>query len=172
MKNCEPYNLREWSVSSGRLFTCGRPGRGTYNPLTKPVPEYVIDLWVRGLPSTPQLSVVSLLGYKPPSVKHPSGLSEFAYYPFRSCKEDGSKPTFHEWLISRYGTRFCVEEFPTQDRLPITPDGYVETIRNRIRSMLNSETAVVVVDSAGVQRTGEVCGAIGMCNPPAQQEWL
>jgi hypothetical protein len=162
MKNCEPYNLREWSVSSGRLFTCGRPGRGTYNPLTKPVPEYVIDLWVRGLPSVPQLSIISLLGYKPPSVKHPSGLSEFAYYPFRSCKEGGSKPTFQDWLISRSGPRFSVEEFPTLDRLPIVPDEFVETIRKRVRALLESSAVVIVVDSAGVQRTGEVCGTIGI----------
>src|SRR5271170_1143325 len=129
MKNREPYNLREWCVSSGRLFTCGRPGRGTYNPLTKPVPEYVIDLWVRGLPRVPRLSIISLLGYKPPSVKHPSGLSEFAYYPFRSRKEGGSKPIFQDWLISRCGPRLSVEEFPTLNRLPIVPDEFVETIR-------------------------------------------
>ena len=85
MKKCEPCNLREWTVTSGRLFTCGRPGRGTFSGSKKQIPECVIDLWVDGLPKVPQASIISLLGHK-----HPSGLSEFSYYPFRSCMEDGA----------------------------------------------------------------------------------
>jgi hypothetical protein len=157
MKKSEPYNLREWSVTSGRLFTCGRPGRGTFSGSTKRIPEYVIDLWVDGLPKVPQASIISLLGHK-----HPSGLSEFSYYPFRSCMEDCAKPTFQDWLFSRYGPRFSVEEFPTQDRLPMASREYVEAIRNRVRTLLGSDAVVIIVDSAGVQRTGEVCGTIGM----------
>src|SRR4051794_34271690 len=120
MKKCEPCNLREWTVTSGTLFTCGRPGRGTFSGSKKQIPEYVIDLWVDGLPKVPQLSIISLLGHK-----HPSGLSEFSYYPFRSCMESGARPTFQDWLISRYGPRFIVEEFPTEDRLPMAPCDYV-----------------------------------------------
>lgn len=157
MKTREPCNLREWTVTSGRLFSCGRPGRGTFSGSKKKIPEYIIDLWVDGLPKLPQVSIVSLLGQK-----FPSGLSEFSYYPFRSCSEDNAKPTFQDWLTSRYGPRFSVEEFPTQDRLPIIPNEYVETIRNRVRTLLDSGAAVIVVDSAGIQRTGEVCGTIGV----------
>ena len=157
MKKSEPYNLRKWTVSSGALFTCGRPGRGTFSGSKKQIPEAVIDLWVDGLPNVPQLSVISLLGHK-----HPSGLSEFSYYPFRSCMEDGAKPTFQDWLISRYGPRFIVEEFPTEDRLPMASCEYVEAIRHRVRALLDSGAVVIIVDSAGVQRTGEVCRTIEM----------
>jgi hypothetical protein len=157
MKKREPCNLREWTVTSGRLFTCGRPGRGTFSGSKKQIPEYIIDLWVDGLPKVPQVSIISLLGQK-----YPSGLSEFSYYPFRSCMEDGAKPTFQDWLISRYRSRFIVEEFPTQDRLPMASCEYVEAIRNCVRSLLDSGAVVIIVDSAGVQRTGEICGTIGM----------
>ncbi len=157
MKKCEPYNLRKWIVTGGTLFTCGRPGRGTFSRSTKQISEDVIDLWVDGLPKVPQLSIISLLGHK-----HPSGLSEFGYYPFRSCKEDGAKPTLQDWLASRYGPRFIVEEFPTEDRLPMASCAYVEAIRNRVRALLDSCAVVIIVDSAGVQRTGEVCRTIGM----------
>jgi hypothetical protein len=157
MKKPEPCNLREWTVTSGRLFTCGRPGRGTFSGSKKQIPEHVIDLWVDGLPKLPQVSIISLLGHK-----HPSGLSEFTYYPFRSCLEDGAKPSFQDWLISRYGPRFIVEEFPTEDRLPMASCAYVEAIRNRVRTLLDSGAVVIIVDSAGVQRTGEVCRTIGM----------
>jgi hypothetical protein len=37
---------------------------------------------------------------------------------------------------------------------------YVEAIRNRVRALLGSNAAVIVVDSAGVQRTEEVCRPI------------
>lgn len=156
MKKCEPCNLREWIVPSGRLFTCGRPGRGTFSGSTRRIPLDVIKKWVSGLPQFPHVTIISLLGHK-----HPSGLSEFSYYPFRSCMETGANPTFQEWLNSQYGPRFIVEEFPTEDRLPMASCEYVETIRNRVRSLLESGAAVVVIDSAGVQRTGEVCRTIG-----------
>jgi hypothetical protein len=157
LKKCEPCNLRKWIVPSGTLFTCGRPGRGTFSGSKKQIPEDIIDLWVDGLPKAPQLSIISLLGHK-----HPSGRSEFSYYPFRSCMEDGTTPTFQDWLNSRYGPRFIVEEFPTEDRLPMASCDAVEAIRNRVRTLLDSGAVVIIVDSAGVQRTGEVCRTIGM----------
>ncbi len=76
--------------------------------------------------------------------------------------ESGTEPTFQDWLISHYGPRFIVEEFPTEDRLPMASCEYVEAIRNRVRALLDLGAAVIVVDSAGVQRTGEVCRTIGM----------
>lgn len=157
MKTCEPCNLRKWYVPHGTLYTCGRPGRGTFSGSKKQIPEYVINSWIDGLPKVPQLSIISLLGHK-----HPSGLSEFSYYPFRSCMEDGPKPTFQDWLTLHYGPRFIVEEFPTQDRLPMASGEFVEAIRNRVRTLLGSGAVVIIVDSAGVQRTGEVCRTIGV----------
>ena len=154
MTKREPCNLREWTVTWGKLFTCGRPGRGSFDRSKKQIPEYVIDWWVDGLPKVPQAFIISLLGHKK------SGLSEFSYYPFRSCMEAGQKPTFQDWLTSRYGPRFVIEEFPTEDRLPMASCEYVAAIRNRIRTLLDSGAVVIVVDSAGIQRTGEVCQTI------------
>jgi hypothetical protein len=76
--------------------------------------------------------------------------------------EGGVKPTFQDWLISRYGLRFIVEEFPTEDHLPMASCEYVEAIRNRVRTLLDSGAVVIIVDSGGVQRTGEVCRTIEM----------
>jgi hypothetical protein len=89
----EPCNLREWRVQTGRLFTCGRPGRGCYpsSPRKWPaqVPDTVLAAWVDGLPSVDPLHIVSLLGRKPPP-----GPSEFASYPFRSEHETAAKRHF------------------------------------------------------------------------------
>jgi hypothetical protein len=98
----EPFNLREWRRRSrqtseeGRLFTYGRPGRGTsgYGKTRKRVDMPIIDQWVEGLPHAEILHIVSLLGRK-----KNDGYSEFAYYPFRSAMETGSNPTFKSSLI-------------------------------------------------------------------------
>ena len=95
----EPVNLREWRApttagDAGRLFTCGRPGRATFRREGRPIDDDTIDLWVKGLPKTELLDIVSLLGEKT------DGYSEFGYYPFRSSKEAGNKPTFQQWLAT------------------------------------------------------------------------
>ena len=117
----EPINLREWkappgSRQIGRLFTCGRPGRATFKREKIRVPEEIIDLWARGLPKADVVHIVSLLGWKN------TGFSEFGYYPFRSSKEEETKPTFEEWLNDRYPERFVVHEFPTVDAQGIPRD--------------------------------------------------
>src|SRR4051794_20336659 len=98
----EPINLREWKPLGGKpelgsLFTCGRPGRGTFDTARTAVDEATIDRWVQGLPQVNLLHIISLLGRKR------DGFSEFWYYPFKSCAESGAKPTFQEWLDDRYG---------------------------------------------------------------------
>jgi hypothetical protein len=70
----EPRNLRRWTTTSGRLFTCGRPGRGTYGTNAVEIGEDTIDRWVTGLPEGDPLHIVSLLGRKQ------GGMSEFSYY--------------------------------------------------------------------------------------------
>ena len=84
----EPINLIEWqsktrSANSGRLFTCGRPGREEYGTERVPIPDQVITRWVEGLPAAEGLHIVSLLGTKG------DGTSEFVYYPYRSAREEG-----------------------------------------------------------------------------------
>jgi len=99
---------------------------------------------------------VSLLGSKP------DGYSEFGYYPFRSEKELGTKPTFQEWLAQHYGSRLIVYEFPTVDLSPV-PAGILKEATSRILSLLKKGSKVVVVDSAGSERTARVCEKIAQC---------
>ncbi len=116
--------------------------------------EATIDLWVKGLPPAEVQHIVSLLG------KKRSGFSEFGYYPFRSARKPGSEPTFQEWFDERYGRRFVVHEFPTVDARAIPAD-VLEAVRRHVLDLLNCASTVVVVDSAGAERTARVCDAIG-----------
>ena len=158
MTPTEPINLQEWKGSagaqqSGRLFTCGRPGRATYDTKILSGPDDIIDLWANGLPKAEALHIVSLLGRKR------SGYSEFGYYPFRSAKEPGTKPTFQSWLDARYGPRFVVHEFPTVDREGIPKDA-LGLAGDCVLRLLRAGHTTVVMDSAGCERTARVCEAI------------
>lgn len=154
----EPINLRKWLPQSstqrtGRLFTCGRPGRGTpaYGTNRIPVDDAVIDEWVGGLPLTGPLHIVSLLGRKRDSY------SEFGYYPFRSCfGDEESRPSFQKWLNRQYARRFLVHEFPTIDSQGIE-FGTMQRILFCVRNLLFKERTVLIVDSAGAERTARVC---------------
>jgi len=154
----EPYNLAEWVPrdavhEGGRLFTCGRPGRGTIGRRRERVADETLEQWVRGLPGQGIVHLVSLLGSKK------DGYSEFGYYPFRSAKECGTNPTFQEWLTHRYGSRLIVHEFPTVDARGIPPP-VLTGARRCVLGLLEKGSTVVVVDSAGSQRTARVCEGI------------
>ncbi len=150
----EPANLCEWRGKGGRLFTCGRPGRATFKQQRRQIDEDTIDLWVNGLPTAEVLHIVSLLGQKR------DGFSEFGYYPFRSSQESGLKPTFQEWLDQRYGNRFLVHEFPTTDATGIPAD-LLKAVTDHGLNLIASGNTVVVVDSAGAERSARVCEALG-----------
>jgi hypothetical protein len=54
----EPVNLREWEPRvaapvDARLYTAGRPGRGTpgYGRVRRPIDNAIVDTWVAGLPA-------------------------------------------------------------------------------------------------------------------------
>ncbi len=154
----EPINLKQWSAPKaaprrGRLFTCGRPGRATCGRDPGHVDEATIDLWVEGLPGEGELHIVSLLGEKK------NGLSEYSYYPFRSLCESDNGPTFQEWLNERYDRRFVVHEFPTVDAQGILKK-VLQDVTRHILELLDAASMLVVVDSAGAERTARVCEAI------------
>ncbi|MBI2834187.1 MAG: hypothetical protein HYX76_07145 [Acidobacteria bacterium] len=119
-----------------------------------PVADSVIDQWTSGLPTADVLHIVSLLGQKT------TGYSEFSYYPFRSSTEPRPKPTFEEWLNVRYSRRFKVHEFPTTDGRGIDRD-VLQAASNRILECLDRGEIVLVVDSAGAERTARACEAAG-----------
>jgi len=119
-----------------------------------PIPNETIDEWVYGLPNAEVLHIVSLLGEKK------DGYSEFNYYPFRSSKVPGEEPTFEEWLNGRYDRRFKVHEFPAVDARSMQPETFDSVVR-QIRVLLDAGRTVVVVDSAGEVRTGNLCSSMG-----------
>lgn len=118
------------------------------------MPEHIINLWVEGLPKATTLHIVSLLGEKK------DGFSEFAYYPFRSALKPGSKPTWEDWLNARYPRRFVVHEIPTVDSQGIPQDDLGRAV-SEVLNLLEAGHTVVVVDSAGAERTSRVCKAAG-----------
>lgn len=156
----EPINLREWKPlrseeARGRLFTCGRPGRGTLEFGKKKilVDDDTINLWIRGLPEADVLHIVSLLGQKS------NGDSEFLYYPFRSSNESESKPMFQKWINEQSERRFIVHEFPTVDAKGI-PREVLSAVTGHVLDLIEKEYTVVIIDSAGAERTARVCEAI------------
>jgi hypothetical protein len=114
----------------------------------------IIDEWVTGLPKAEVLHIVSLLGQKK------DGFSEYSYYPFRSAKEPGPKPNFQDWLNNRYGERFIVYEFPTTDRHGIEA-GVMEDVKSCLSQLLGEGQTVLLIDSAGAERTARVCEQLG-----------
>jgi hypothetical protein len=97
--------------------------------------------------------------------QEPAAFPSSSCYPFRSACEPESKPTFQQWLDEHYGSRFVVHEFPTEDKLP-TDAQDLTAITGRIRELLKADNPVLVVDSSGVQRTGEVRKALGIYESP------
>ena len=159
MHKNEPYGFRKWTsgdacASQGRLFTCGRPGRATFERERTPVDIDTIDRWVEGLPTATVVHIVSLLGRKQ------DGFSEFSYYPFRCSQEPGPEPTFQEWLDARYEARFIVHEFPTTDCRGIGRE-IMGAVCKCVRTLLQQGSTVVIVDSAGAERTARVGEELG-----------
>jgi len=155
----EPRKLCEWDVppaisKNGRLWTCGRPGRGVYGTEWKKIGDETVHMWVEGLPKAKVLHIVSLLG------KKPDGRSEFWYYSFRSERERGVKPTFQQWLDDNVDGCFCVHEFPTTDRQGI-PERLKDEVVDCITTLLQQDCTVVIVDSAGAERTARICEDLG-----------
>ena len=155
----EPINFTQWSPKAGTdlpgaLYSCGRPGRAVFGTERVSIPEEVIRDWILGLPKSEKLHIVSLLGSKK------DGYSEFQYYPFRSAKEEVDKPTWQEWLNERYEGRFIIHEFPTVDAQGKQKE-VLDSASRCILALLEGGNTVVVVDSAGAERTGRVCEFTG-----------
>ena len=161
MRISQEPNLKEWvGKEGGRLFTCGRPGRwvaGFEKSLT-PVPEKVILEWVKTLPKADVVHLVSLLGHK--SAGKNVGTSEFVYYPFRSATEASVKPMFQDWLNDHCVERFAVHEFPTVDARGIKKE-LMNSVESCLLELLRRDQTVIVIDSAGEERTARVCENIG-----------
>ena len=92
--------------------------------------------------------------------KKTTGFSEFGYYPFRSSTEAGPKPTFQEWFNKCYGSRFVVHGYPTVDGRGIPREVRTRVACHALELIKNGNT-VLVLDSAGAERTARICEAMG-----------
>ncbi len=123
------------------------------------MPDSIIHQWVQKLPQ-PNTVIVSLLGRKP------DRRSEFSFYPFYggfdTPAEQGDRLSFQEWLDAHHGDRGIeVREHPTHDFRPI-PSATLEAISTDITEMLVAGKTVVLIDSGGEMRTGQVCKHMGI----------
>lgn len=116
--------------------------------------DEVVNAWISGLPNSVEGTIiVSLLGRKP------EGLSEFSYYSFRGGFDQSEDrpgcPAWQEWLSERFGSTYCVCEFPTVDTEPV-PEVTKKLVVSAILRFMHSGKTVILVDSGGVGRTGNV----------------
>ena len=161
----EPFNLKRWELRDppdnvAYFYTCARPGRSQRQD--DHVSETLISSWVVGLPG-PDTVVISLLGRK----KDRRRLSEFCYYPFYGESDEASdrqgKLPFQEWLDREHQTRqIVVREHPTYDydRRPIPPFT-LNSVDQDVKRLLSEGRTVIVMDSGGVGRTGQICEHLG-----------
>lgn len=153
----EPYRLKRWKVDSSPdaiyFYTCARPGRSKYNYKKKnnEVSDDLVSAWVLGLPG-PNTAIISLLGRKPAD-----GTSEFSFYSFCGGWDTYSEcETFQDWIDQWHGDiQIRIREHPTYDRCKIPPEK-LDAIAADVRKLTSEGRTVVVVDSGGVGRTGQV----------------
>jgi hypothetical protein len=161
----EPCKWREWAVASGRLFTCARPGRSQGKFVIR-VPDRDVDEWLRGIEKKvgPRFVVLSLLGTKQ------DGTSEYSFYSFRGGSElDSGAPTMGEWIAKKHPElEVSVREYPTVDFEPIGEDVTSQVIAE-IKAATGRGEAVILMDSGGEQRTGDICKRMSLAEalPPS-----
>jgi hypothetical protein len=147
----EPHNLKRWTLpglsSGAKLYTCARPGRSK-GPKKKKVSDNLLQEWVNGLPGQGNMAVISLLGRKPP----PRSKDEWSYYSFY-----GKRQSFQTWLDCHYESKAIeIIEHPTIDTHDV-PAELLATLSSKIGRLLSEGRTVVVMDSGGVSRSGQVC---------------
>lgn len=154
----EPFHLKRWRSSSPEgliLHTCARPGRSKGRNVT--VSDAIVDKWIKGLPGDGDIAIVSLLGRK----GGPGGDSEFKFYSFHGAwdheSERRKRVSFQEWIDSRhFGRSIEVVEHPTYDSKQV-PNETLEAVSADIHRLLRKKICVVLIDSGGVERTGQLC---------------
>lgn len=155
----EPYNLRPWRLDAApkgeaTFYTCARPGRAA-GP-DGAVEDHTVSTWVKELPG-PNKAIISLLGRK----HGLNGISEFSYYSFcggmDTETERGDKPIFQEWLDQWHSDlEILLIEHPTYDYQEVPLDA-LEAVGQDLCDLISQGRTVVVMDSGGVGRVGEVC---------------
>jgi hypothetical protein len=158
----KPFRLRRWRPRSSsqdvQFFTCARPGRsGKSESRHAHVPDSLVHEWVRGLPGRTDIVIISLLGRK----DGPDGVSEFSFYSFHgqwdSPAERVGRLSFQDWLNRYHKDRFIqVLEYPTYDFRRIERQT-LDAVASDISDLLLAGRTVVLIDSGGQTRTGQIC---------------
>ena len=130
------------------IYTCARPGRGRFGPQAQ-VPDSEVIRWLSELPKHRPLSIISLLGHKP------DGMDEHAFYSFRDASG------FQKWLGRQLEGTVNLFSHPTTD-FGRVDSVTVMAIRSNLDQELSLGRTVVIVDSGGVQRTGQICREFGL----------
>lgn len=142
----KPYMMKRWrrkaSPEAIPIYTCARPGR-RLGPRGK-VTDSEVMRWICGLPNHRPLSIISLLG------KKPDGTDEHSFYSFRNA--DG----FQMWIAKRSSGDINLFIHPTTDFNPVGQQT-ITAIESDLNRELSLGRSVVIVDSGGVQRTGQIC---------------
>ncbi len=163
MKPLKPYKLRRWKVEiptgPAHFFTCGRPGRET--GAFEVVADDLVHRWVQALQKLgDKLAIVSLLGRKPFQIPGLTSDSEFSFYSFcggfDTPSERDGHPTFQEWMDQHFkGHHILIREHPTYDYGKICPET-LDAVKNDIRELISAGHTIIVVDSGGETRTGQI----------------
>lgn len=148
------YKLRRYTVrhADASFFTCARPGRKKSS--VDRVPDEVVRAWVLNVCSLgPKPAIVSLLGQKQ------DGMSEYSFYSFFGgcdlADDHPGKPSFRD-RVSGIVPDIVVLEHPTIDSERV-PTSTLDAVEVDVRSLLAQGRTVVIIDSGGETRTGQVC---------------
>ena len=78
-----------------------------------------------------------------------------------SPKSGAGRYRFQEWLDRHHKDRgISVVEYPTYDAVPV-PEATLRAVADGILRLLSEGRTVILMDSGGQERTGQVCGHMG-----------
>ena len=140
------YRMKRWRHKSSPdampIYTCARPGR-RLGPKAS-VPDCEVNRWLSELPKHRPLTIISLLGHKP------DGMDEHAFYTFKDASG------FRTWIAKESNETIKVFSHPTTDFNSVGTRT-ISAIKTDLDHALSLGHGVVIVDSGGVQRTGQIC---------------
>jgi hypothetical protein len=150
-----PYMMKRWRRKSVPeavpIYTRARPGRQLGSRAA--VPDSEVMRWLDELPKHRPLSIISLLGRKP------DGMDEHAFYSFRDASG------FRTWLESKLEPPIHLLTHPTID-FNLVSQETIGAINTDLERELSLGRTVVIVDSGGVQRTGQICRSLQLVEDP------
>jgi len=141
-----------------RIFSCARPGRMLGSRAS--VPDRVVRRWRQGLPRAERFAIISLLGTKP------DGTDEYSFYSFPDAEG------FECFLNGQSGSsssRFEVFSFRTTDYGPVAPE-IATAAKVLVQERLARGRTVLIMDSAGIQRSRILCRMLGLTQKAASDQ--